>query len=73
VLERSELQNLVGPGEAMRRIHDAISQVADSRIHVIVCGDSGAGKELVARAIVGLSSRWNKPFISLNCAACPRM
>jgi DNA-binding NtrC family response regulator len=71
VLERSKFQDLVGASEAMRRVYDAISQVADSRINVIVRGESGTGKELVARAVVSLSSRRNKPFISLNCAALP--
>ncbi len=71
VLDRSKFQDLVGASEAMRRVYDAISQVADSRINVIVRGESGTGKELVARAIVALSSRRNKPFISLNCAALP--
>src|SRR3984885_387381 len=71
VLERSKFQDLVGASEAMRRVYDAISQVADSRINVIVRGESGTGKELVARAVVALSSRRNKPFISLNCAALP--
>jgi DNA-binding NtrC family response regulator len=71
VLERSKFQDLVGASEAMRRVYDAISQVAESRINVIVRGESGTGKELVARAIVALSSRRNKPFISLNCAALP--
>jgi DNA-binding NtrC family response regulator len=71
VLERSKFHDLVGASEAMRRVYDAISQVSDSRINVIVRGESGTGKELVARAIVALSSRRNKPFISLNCAALP--
>jgi DNA-binding NtrC family response regulator len=71
VLERSKFQDLVGASDAMRRVYDAISQVADSRINVIVRGESGTGKELAARAIVALSSRRNKPFISLNCAALP--
>jgi DNA-binding NtrC family response regulator len=71
VLERSKFQDLVGASESMRRVYDAISQVAGSRINVIVRGESGTGKELVARAIVALSSRRNKPFISLNCAALP--
>src|SRR5580698_1706518 len=71
VLERSKFHDLVGASEVMRRVYDAISQVADSRINVIVRGESGTGKELVARAVVALSSRRNKPFISLNCAALP--
>jgi DNA-binding NtrC family response regulator len=71
VLERSKFQDLVGASEPMRRVYEAISQVANSRINVIVRGESGTGKELVARAVVALSSRKNKPFISLNCAALP--
>ena len=71
VLERSKFQDLVGASDAMHRVYDAIAQVADSRINVIVRGESGTGKELVARAVVALSSRRNKPFISLNCAALP--
>jgi DNA-binding NtrC family response regulator len=71
VLERSKFQDLVGASETMHRVYDAIGQVADSKINVIVRGESGTGKELVARAIVALSSRRNKPFISLNCAALP--
>jgi DNA-binding NtrC family response regulator len=71
VLERSKFQDLVGASEAMRRVYDAISQVADSRINVIVRGESGTGKELVVRALVALSSRRSKAFISLNCAALP--
>lgn len=71
VLQRSKFQDLIGASDEMRRVYDAISQVADSRISVIVRGESGTGKELVARALVALSSRRNKPFISLNCAALP--
>ncbi len=55
----------------MLRVYDAIAQVADSKINVIVRGESGTGKELVARALVALSSRRDRPFISLNCAALP--
>ena len=55
----------------MRRVYDSISQVANRPISVVIRGESGTGKELVARALVSLSSRKNKPFISLNCAALP--
>jgi DNA-binding NtrC family response regulator len=70
-LQASKFQDLIGASEAMRRVYDSISQVADRQINVIVRGESGTGKELVARALVALSSRKHKPFISLNCAALP--
>jgi transcriptional regulator with PAS, ATPase and Fis domain len=71
--ERSanSFQGMIGKSVAMQRVYNAIAQVADSRINVIVRGESGTGKELVAKAIVALSSRRNKPFISVNCAALP--
>jgi DNA-binding NtrC family response regulator len=70
-LENSRFHDLIGASEAMRRVYDAISQVANSRINVIVRGESGTGKELVARALVTNSSRANKAYIRLNCAALP--
>jgi DNA-binding NtrC family response regulator len=71
LLGDSFFQEMIGGSEEMRRVYNTISQVADSRINVIVRGESGTGKELVVRAIVALSDRKNKPFISLNCAALP--
>jgi transcriptional regulator with PAS, ATPase and Fis domain len=55
----------------MRHVYDAIRQVAGSNVNVLIRGESGTGKELAARAIVALSSRSEKPFIRLNCAALP--
>jgi DNA-binding NtrC family response regulator len=69
--EASRFQDFVGASEAMRNVYDAIQQVADSNINVLIRGESGTGKELAARAIVALSARANKPFIRLNCAALP--
>lgn len=71
VLEASRFQDFVGSSGAMRSVYDAIQQVADSSVNVIVRGESGTGKELAARAIVALSRRANKPYIRLNCAALP--
>jgi DNA-binding NtrC family response regulator len=69
--ERSRFQDFIGSSEPMRLVYDAIQQVADSSINVLVRGESGTGKELAARAIVALSRRANKPYIRLNCAALP--
>jgi transcriptional regulator with PAS, ATPase and Fis domain len=55
----------------MRLVYDTIQQVAGSSINVLIRGESGTGKELAAQAIVALSSRANKPYIRLNCAALP--
>ncbi len=70
-LEVSRFQDFVGASDPMRFVYDAIQQVASSSINVIIRGESGTGKELAARAIVALSSRANKPYIRLNCAALP--
>jgi DNA-binding NtrC family response regulator len=70
-LEISRFQDFVGASEPMRFVYDAIQQVADSSINVLIRGESGTGKELAARAIVALSRRANKPYIRLNCAALP--
>ena len=70
-LESSRFQDFVGASEPMRLVYDAIQQVAGSNINVLIRGESGTGKELAARAIVALSSRANKPYIRLNCAALP--
>jgi DNA-binding NtrC family response regulator len=70
-LESSRFQDFVGASEPMRLVYDAIQQVADSSINVLIRGESGTGKELAARALVALSRRANKPYIRLNCAALP--
>jgi DNA-binding NtrC family response regulator len=69
--ESSRFQDFVGASEPMRIVYDAIHQVADSSINVLIRGESGTGKELAARAIVALSRRARKPYIRLNCAALP--
>ena len=62
---------LVGNCREMREVYAQIRQVAPSDATVLVRGASGTGKELVARAIQELSSRKDKPFVVLNCAALP--
>lgn len=62
---------IVGNAPAMRAVYEQIRQVAPSEATVLVRGASGTGKELVAKAIQSLSSRKDKPFVVLNCAALP--
>ncbi|NVB36851.1 sigma 54-interacting transcriptional regulator [Pseudenhygromyxa sp. WMMC2535] len=59
---------LIGASEAMRRVHDAIEQVAAGTWTVLVEGETGTGKELVARAIHEASARRHGPFVTVNCA-----
>jgi DNA-binding NtrC family response regulator len=56
---------------AMRQVAHIINQVADSDVTVLIRGESGVGKELVARAIHRHSTRKQKPFVKVNCAALP--
>ena len=60
-----------GNSEKMRGIAQVIEQVSDSDVTVLIRGESGVGKELVARAIHQRSTRRNRPFVKVNCAALP--
>jgi DNA-binding NtrC family response regulator len=66
---QSELNLLVGESEPMRSLARLIQEVAGSDVTVLIEGESGTGKELVARSIHLQSSRRDRPFISVNCAA----
>src|SRR5438874_1059117 len=67
----SPLRFLMGPNGQMGKIVEQIKQVADSPLTVLVEGETGTGKELVARAIHHLSSRREKPFVAVDCGAIP--
>jgi DNA-binding NtrC family response regulator len=60
---------LVGRSPAMQKLRSQISQYADSPFPALIEGESGSGKEMVANALHALSSRVEKPFLALNCAA----
>ena len=62
---------LIGDCKDMRAVYEQIHQVAPSDATVLIRGASGTGKELVAKAIQGLSLRKDKSFVVLNCAALP--
>jgi two-component system nitrogen regulation response regulator NtrX len=62
---------MIGESEGIRQIREIIKQSADSDARVMILGDNGTGKELVARALHNSSSRRYEPFIEVNCAAIP--
>ena len=62
---------IVGSSPAMREVYKAIGRVAAQNVPVLITGDSGTGKELVARAIYQHSKRSKATFLALNCAAIP--
>ena len=70
-LTDDEHRSVWGTSEKMRAIATVIEQVADSDVTVLVRGESGVGKELVARAIHQRSTRRNRPLVKVNCAALP--
>src|SRR2546430_10824556 len=67
----SPLRWVMGPRGQMAKIVQQIKQVADSPLTVLVGGETGTGKELVARAIHQLSARCEKPFVAVDCGAIP--
>ncbi len=69
--QEGPLKNIVGQSLAIRRIKELILQVADTDLSVVIYGESGVGKEVVARALYACSHRARGPFIKVNCAAIP--
>jgi DNA-binding NtrC family response regulator len=68
---RFGMENLIGHDHRMLRIYDMVDSVADTRATVLVTGESGTGKSLVARAIHRRSSRRDHPFVEIACGALP--
>ncbi len=69
--ERYRFENIIAKSPKMQRVVELIKVVAKSNATVLITGDSGTGKELVARAIHSQSYRRDKPFIAVSCAALP--
>ena len=65
------LEGIVGVSDAMRALGRMIEKVAPTNATVLLLGDSGTGKELLARALHRLSGRSHQPFVGINCAAIP--
>jgi DNA-binding NtrC family response regulator len=64
--------DFVGTSAPMRRVHETIARILDSEATVVICGETGTGKEMVARRIHATSGRSAGPFVSINCAAVPQ-
>ncbi|HEY1098358.1 MAG TPA: sigma-54 dependent transcriptional regulator [Myxococcota bacterium] len=62
---------LLGESPSMKKVHELVARIAPSAASVLVHGETGTGKELVARAIHDQSTRASGPFIAINCAAVP--
>src|SRR6185369_14289641 len=69
--ERFGLRNVVGNSEAMRAVGDLVERVAAATSAVLLTGETGTGKGLIARAIHAQGPRANGPFVAVNCAALP--
>jgi sigma-54 specific flagellar transcriptional regulator A len=70
-MHNRECQQLIGCSTSIERINLMIDQVADSNATVLILGDSGTGKEVIARNVHAQSSRRDKPFVPINCGAIP--
>jgi two-component system, NtrC family, nitrogen regulation response regulator NtrX len=73
VLKRKvgRVQEMIGESDPIKKIKDTIEKVAPTEARVLITGDNGAGKELVARWIHEKSNRANNPIVEVNCAAIP--
>lgn len=68
---RFGLENVVGHDHRMLRVFDLINSVADTKATVLITGESGTGKSMIARAIHRRSARRDKPFVEVACGALP--
>ncbi len=68
---RDDFEELIGTSTALRRVQQQVEVVAPTDANVLILGETGTGKELVARAIHRLSPRHKLPFVTVNCAAIP--
>ncbi|AKV01558.1 Response regulator of zinc sigma-54-dependent two-component system [Labilithrix luteola] len=71
VAEGDAESQIVGQSSAMRRVYELISRVGESDASVLIHGETGTGKELIARGIHARSRRKDGPFVAINCAAVP--
>ena len=72
IVHSSMFEEIVGSSQALRKVLVKVSKVAPTDSTVLIQGETGTGKELIARAIHNLSKRANRAFIRVNCAAIPQ-
>ncbi len=70
--KRDSFEGVIGTSAAMREIFATLEKVSPSELTVMITGETGTGKELIARAVHNGSKRRNKPFVVLDCGAIPR-
>jgi transcriptional regulator with GAF, ATPase, and Fis domain len=61
--------DLIGVSPNITKTRKLIDQVADTDLNIVVCGETGVGKEVVVRSLYEKSKRCGKPFVKVNCAA----
>jgi two-component system nitrogen regulation response regulator NtrX len=73
LLKSAKIQDkeIIGTSQAVQHLRELIQQAAESDTRILITGENGTGKELVARAVHRLSDRASKPFVEVNCAAIP--
>ncbi len=66
---KKSFEHIIGKSQAMLKVFDVVRRVAPTRASVLITGESGVGKELIANALHNLSPRKEKPFVKVHCAA----
>jgi DNA-binding NtrC family response regulator len=69
--QRYQFENIIGRSPSMQEIFATVSRVAGTRATVLLCGESGVGKDMIGRAIHQHSPRKDKPYVKINCTAIP--
>ncbi len=69
--ERFGFDNIIGKSHRIQQVYDIVTQVANTDATILITGETGTGKELVAHAIHHNSNRKNSPFVVMNCSALP--
>ena len=70
--ERQSFESMIGQSPPMQRVYELIETVAASDSNILIIGETGTGKDMVAKAIHNLSARRKEPFIKVDCATIPR-
>jgi DNA-binding NtrC family response regulator len=69
--QRYQFENIIGRSASMQEIFGTVARIAPTRATVLLCGESGVGKDVIARAIHHHSPRKDRPFVKINCTAIP--